>query len=285
MNRQGLKFKIRRGKAFIKKTKSYWLYPIFTPFYSYYFKKYKNFYRRYSPFTLPFCRTPLNVANSEAVIDIKRKFLYNRIPKSANTTLMAALSEGNKDKENISELQISKRYKKSHRCPSELKRGEFKEMGNIFKFLFVRNPYRRTLSAYLEKIRIDPEKRKKYLKKAPGLLKKYGTSPSFYDFCRYLDEGGLYRDRHWAPQTSLLVIPPKEFDFTGRVENIEEDFNTVASRVEALKGRKITARLGVPTGASDKLLKYYTHNASDIIYRLYREDFETFGYSRSFIKQ
>ncbi|MGM0569012.1 MAG: HI0074 family nucleotidyltransferase substrate-binding subunit, partial [Elusimicrobiota bacterium] len=131
--------------------------------------------------------------------------------------------------------------------------------------------------AYLEKMGLNDEKRKKCRKRFPWIFKKYGPKPSFHDFCSYLESGGLYEDKHWAPQVSLMSLPPEEFDFIGNIENIEQDFKKVAAKVKALSSREIK-RGGAYTGASDKINKYYDNKTVAVISRLYKEDFETFNY-------
>lgn len=257
---------IRKISSYVSKTVCYCAF-MQRPFYRYYRKKYKSFYRRFSPFTS--LSTPgIRQCDRRTVVDIERKFLFNRIAKVASSTFMATLSPNPEDK---------KKYKKKHRRPWQVKKKHLKELDGLFKFIFVRNPYNRILSAYLEKMGLSDKKRKRCKRKFPWIFKKYGEKPSFSDFCLYLQAGGLYEDKHWAPQVSLMALPVEEFDFIGKIENIREDFKTVTSHVNSLKGREIK-RTGPHTGASDKIQKYYNEKTIDIVSRLYREDFENFGY-------
>ena len=264
-------------EKFYKIAKNYYLWPKSKPFYRKYFSQFETFYRQFSPFAKP--RTlGLHKADNRVVVDFERGFLYNRIPKAANTTLMSALYQDYFD-ESLSSNEVAGRGKSFHAVPSELREEKVDEVQKLYKFTFVRNPYSRILSAYLGKIG-QPESRKEYRRKTPALFRKFGDNPSFEDFCKYLAEGGAYDNKHWAPQISLLIFPPEEFDFIGKIENLSQDFEQVISNVPALEGNEIPGRVGTTTSASDKLDQYYDKEKYDLIYELYREDFQRFGYDK-----
>ncbi|MEA3505959.1 MAG: sulfotransferase family protein [Elusimicrobiota bacterium] len=211
------------------------------------------------------------------MVDMERKFLFNRLTKVASSALMVTL------KPKAEDGKKREKYKQKHKRPSKLKKRDVKKVDDLFKFIFVRNPYDRILSAYLHKIGTDDERREKFKKPVPGLFKKYGDNPSFNEFCRYLEDGGLYENKHLAPQVSLMALPKEEFSFIGKFENIEEDFKKVTEQVKNLDVRHMK-RGGTYTGASNKRKKYYDAETADRVYRLYREDFESFNYSRDLAK-
>ncbi len=262
---------IKKAASFCMKFIYYYKYICIKPFYRYYYKKNNFFYKRFSPFSRPLTQG-IRQCDRRMLVDIERKFMFNRIAKVASSALMATLCPAPENKESYIQ------YRKKHKKPSQLKKREVVESEKFFKFIFVRCPYNRVLSAYLHKIGSSDKKRKSYMKKTPELFKKYGKRPSFYDFCKYLESGGLYDNKHWAPQTSLMALPVEEFDFIGKIENIKDDFRFVARKVNSLKGKEI-ARTGPYTGASDKIKQYYNAETEDIIFKLYKDDFEAFGYS------
>jgi hypothetical protein len=131
-----------------------------------------------------------------------------------------------------------------------------------FKFTFVRDPYARVLSAYLDKVRTGA---------------KITPIATFTEFCRYLAAGGLHANAHWAPQSSLLLLPIERFDFIGKVENIKEDLSRVFAHLDL---KPSEPRLAGPpvTNARDLVEKEYTPDCRETVRRLYRRDFELFGY-------
>ena len=103
-------------------------------------------------------------------------------------------------------------------------------LDGYLKFTFVRSPYSRVLSAYLHKI-IHRLQRGRALKGPES--KRFTHAPTFTEFCRYLADGGLDDNIHWAPQVALMLLPPSKFDLIGKVETFESDVRTVLSRLGA----------------------------------------------------
>ncbi len=264
---------LRKPLLFLRDGAQYLFYLRARPFYRYYFKKHPSFYRMFSPFTPPPGRG-FRQCDRRTVVDTERKFIFTRLAKVASSALTATLAPGRGDEE------AYRRYRKKHLRPSGLGIRSAACARGYFKFVFVRCPYDRVLSAYLHKIGSDERKRKSYMKKAPELFRKYGPQPSFREFCLYLESGGLYDNKHWIPQRSLMAIPPSEYDFIGKIENMDEDLKTVSQNISSLEGRRIS-RSGPYTGASGKLARYYDKETAAVIRRVYREDFESFGYPGS----
>ena len=212
---------------------------------------------------------PVSLASldSRVAIDFEHGFLYNRVLKAANTTIIATLAslkgEDNGNPKNL------------FRKPSDLTANETQQISSLFKFAFVRNPYSRTLSAYLDKIARG--------KRQPlELTRKSGQPPAFEDFCIYLEHGGLYENPHWAPQSSVLILRPNEYDFIGRTESLGADLDIIIKRLRGDKGGNgIVDRKTHSTGANTLMRDHYTSRCESIVRSLFREDFSQFGYPGS----
>ncbi len=267
---------IKRIEQAYKRFKNYYLWSRTKPFYQKYFPEAPEFYKKFSPF-MRSGRLGLHKADNRVVVDLERGFLYNRIPKAANTTLMCALFQ-TYFAEDLTSEELARRAKSFHSVPSELDKKAVEKIDNLFKFTFVRNPYSRTLSAYLDKIS-RPEKSREYRAKVPQLFKKFGPRPSFYDFCQYLADGGLYANKHWAPQVSLFALPPEKFDLIGKIEKLNQDFEKVLKNLPGLKSPGNPGRVGTTTSASTKIDQHYNTNLLQLIRDLYQEDFNKLNYS------
>jgi len=226
------------------------------------------FYRAF-PYTGPLWLTEIDM---RVDISAEHKFIYNRLPKNANSTInqslvRASLAPGD---------NMPTRPKHHFTRPSRLSRAQVADLGGYYKFTFVRNPYSRTLSAYLDKIvgrRAQSRAFYKWLARQPD------QQVTFDAFCRYLDDIGLYHDNHWAPQTTGLVFPLAGFDFVGRFENLDADLDHVHQQIFAQPCTKAT-RAGPPaTGSEAAVATEYTPTTRAIIARLFAEDFEAMGYS------
>jgi len=164
----------------------------------------------------------------------------------------------------------SKDAKKQFRTPSQLSAQEVAQIAHIFRFAVVRNPFTRTLSAYLDKV----ERR----------AKRQHQVSSFKDFLHDLVEQSLYSNAHWAPQSSLLLLPHAHFDFFGKVENLEYDLAFIKDKISG-GSRNLTSPKHFKanaTGASQKLSQYYDHECVEIVRSLFKLDFDLFDYPPEF---
>ena len=104
-----------------------------------------------------------------------------------------------------------------------------------FKFTFVRNPWNRLVSAYLNKFMqssIKPFTKEviKSVHEQQGLTPDYETSITFKQFINYLivteDE---VLNGHWKPQ--YLFLGNNKFDFIGKFENLTQDFQYIKQKL------------------------------------------------------
>lgn len=221
---------------------------------------------------------PLRIANNRGLIDTGRKFFYNDIPKAASSTITVTLAQTFFGKEFAGRSEAKSMFK----TPAEMTAQNMRDFPHFFKFTFVRDPYSSVLSAYLDK-GSDPAYLSKKLPRSwlTRSFEKRGRLPTFKEFLQYLERGGLHEDGHWAPQTSLMLIPLSEFDVVGRFENFGSDFRRILALIDPT-GSTSTIFSSRPhaTGADEKLAQYYDDQARDTVARLYKDDFEALGYER-----
>ena len=141
----------------------------------------------------------------------------------------------------------------------------------LYKFTFVRNPYTRILSAYLNKL-FGPERDR--------LLAKIGLSDperevSFLQFLQNLEKKGLYADMHWAPQADIIPYERDQLDKIGRIESLEEDLSQVVDKCFGQQLRLKNKESG-RTGADNRLKEYLGTEEQKLIERIYARDFELF---------
>lgn len=166
------------------------------------------------------------------------------------------------------------------------------------RFAMVRNPYDRTLSAYLNKVEqrlpLKAEDTGNYWDSVVAKVENFRVNELdttkhpeislevFLRWIKYSDDWEI-QDEHWCPQTTLLRQPEIEFDYIGRFENIAED----APKILAQMGcdQSFPSQRDVkfaPTNASVRLERYMTPEVEALIESIYALDFEQFGYpSRS----
>lgn len=241
------------------------------------------------------------------VVDDLHGIIYCYVPKVACTewkSIMIFLSESLK-KDGIT-------YKNHSEIPKDLIHGNSviylnRSQRNLMKwkiakykkFLFVRNPFVRLISAYRDKF----EKKNDYFYRflAFPIMRKYknllppinadqayaaGIRPSFFDFIQYIldlpdDDEGRSFEEHWR-QTYHLCHPCQiEYDFIGKMETMDEDAQHL------LHTLKVDHIVHFPPGKSNRTDVSWIKNwFTDIpiewrrrLYKLYEADFKLFGYS------
>lgn len=134
---------------------------------------------------------------------------------------------------------------------------------DYYKFTFVRNPWARAVSWYKNVMRDELHQKR---------LRVRGDMP-FSQFLKQMGGRGALR-----PQTFWLrdfdgSLP---FDYIGRFETLEEDWQAISSRLgvdanvlgHAIKG-----------GGADDYRAHYDAESKDLVARIYKEEIELFGYA------
>ena len=232
------------------------------------FKKTSAFYKAYP------IKIDRNIIENGLAISRAKKYIYARIYKSANSTIISTLynAENNLRVTSLDDIQIIK--DNYFTKPSELSKNDLKMLDSYFKFTIVRNPYRRILSSYLDKIKDrDGSKRKivtKFLNKNPD------DEITFNDFLDFLENGGLRKNGHWTPQTDFLVFPIDQYDYIGKLERLQQDLMQILSIIY----KKNCPIISVNEHKTDSKSKTKELTPSDKlrIYNLYMDDFKNFNY-------
>ncbi|MDF1614764.1 sulfotransferase family 2 domain-containing protein [Desulfurivibrio dismutans] len=218
--------------------------------------------------------------NSRILVSEANRFVFYRIPKAGHSTVGKTLVhyDPHLSAEERQGIEISGSKSGPYLHPRELGRRRAQvAWREYFKLTFVRNPYRRVLSAYLDKITRNKPATKN-LKTSP--TDEHGQPLTFLDFLAQIKGVALYEGPHWAPQVALLPRDRSRLDFIGHLEKIDTDLAKVVQRVY---GRQMAD--GVKswddhkTKSGDDFHRYYDGPAIDAVRSLYREDFAAFGYS------
>ena len=217
--------------------------------------------------------------NKRIDISMNPNFVYYRVPKAANSTILRSIIFYDKNIDKNKKNQISNLKKKNfYKHPQNLgKKKSSHVLHEFFVFTFVRNPYDRVLSAYLDKVVNSDAKRHLITKR---LKKNYYEEISFDEFVDYLETGGVNDNMHWSKQSEML--PPQEYiDFVGHVENLDKHLNQIISILfPYVDTFEIINDLSHATKSIEKFTEYYTTRLKNKVYEIYKEDFERFGYRK-----
>ncbi|MBD8876654.1 sulfotransferase family protein [Roseibium polysiphoniae] len=242
-------------------------------------------------------------------ISIKNQYVFVEVSKAACTTLKSNLSKLEIKDEKLPD-HFESVVKRPHRPinesvfvkPYQLGQDNFDRIirnKDFLKFAFVRDPYSRALSAYLDKFARGKELnvmrnlrkelaeiRQISVEDEEGLL----TDVSFSEFCQALalkkesfPKNLFAFDQHWRPQAAHLCCSIIKYDFIGKIENFEEDIAYVLSKIFPTNiTRDIVIEENSPhkTSSSQRVGDYYTTQERHIIEAIYAEDFELFDYPK-----
>lgn len=148
--------------------------------------------------------------------------------------------------------------------------------GDYFKFAFVRNPYDRLLSCYLQKA--TPSTRGKLFPPRYKDVVLYQGMP-FREFVeavyRIPDEAA---DPHYRSQHVTLLDPEGRLipQCIGRFENLREDFAYILRRLGANDRGSSLPHL---TRSPEKTGDYYDPEIRELVAERFARDFELFGYT------
>jgi hypothetical protein len=214
----------------------------------------------------------VSLVNSRTLIDTKHKFVYSRVPKAANSSVVATLYL----EDDIKSLPASVEHLKCRdKRLVDLSRHEVERIeAEYCKFTFVRNPYTRLASCYLDKFK-RPHPVGDRARRLMGL--KGSAEVGFDQFLDFLEtDRGRLLDAHWARQIELMAFPLAKYDFIGSVENIEQDLPRL---LDLLHISKKPRRFSPHRTPSKDFLQNCTPSQLRRILNIYQPDFLAFSYS------
>lgn len=147
---------------------------------------------------------------------------------------------------------------------------------DFFRFAFVRNPFTRSLSCYLDKIVGNPWERDIRLPQLGFSKDAYPTFVEFLEAVAAQDERRM--DIHWTPQSRLLSLDTVSYHFLGRFEAFQADLRRVQQRVGLRAPDGLITERPHATDASEKVRQYYDDKATALVLEIYGTDFSRLGY-------
>ena len=242
---------------------------------------------------------------SNILVDDHHRVMYCAIPKVGCTNwkriLVYIAGRRNMSLKETGKLKIHEysllRGMGIRRLSDFSKQGIVERLATYYKFMFVRHPLERLLSAYKDKF-TKYNKYTKYFHHRYGrtIIKSYRqnasdvsllhghdvTFPEFVEYILNLGKDARNYNPHWRQYTQLCFPCDISYNFIGNIETIDEDSRYVLSRIlntscppqfpSARNGRQATANttreyyMDVPARHVDKLEQ------------IYKDDMEMFNY-------
>ncbi|KAK2720453.1 hypothetical protein QYM36_004365, partial [Artemia franciscana] len=240
----------------------------------------------------------LNTRNLDHILSVdKQHLLYCYVPKVActNWKRIIMILSGNANTSDPLSIEANEVHpRRVWETLADFKTSESQtRLNNYYKFMFVRHPFERLVSAYVNKFY------KSYtdyfqIKYGRTIVKNYRTNPgkealtrghdvTFSEFVQYLiahksSESGPFNE-HWRPMHELCEPCRVKYDIIGKYETLNEDSWLV------LENPRLDQKVKFPPGLKKStayLVKSYLSQIPESqlikLYHLYELDFKLFGY-------
>lgn len=174
-------------------------------------------------------------------------------------------------------------------------------VGNFTKFLFVRHPLERLVSAYQDKLvrnnttyhnNVGKGIIRKYRKKPSPLSLQMGHDVTFPEFVSYIiDEWKDAKkplDTHWRPVVNLCLPCVMRFDFIGKLETLNQDVDFLLWKLNESDLSGLVGRQQKPKTTSSlwkEFMKKISYQQLSDLNRMFAEDFWLFGYPHYYTRK
>jgi len=229
---------------------------------------------------------PLNQFDAEFHYSPRFGYVYLSVPKAACSTLKLTLQRMELDDPAYQPARVHARKGSPLASPTRLGAERVAALladDAVLKFAFVRNPYTRLLSAYLDKIARRGKDRAQRLQDLGFDPQTRTRELPFSRFVQRIAEQSDYEmNPHWRPQSAQLLLARIDYGFLGRVESLEADL----ARLDGLLGGRLLPFYAVRdrhgTGAQALLRRHYDRATRRLVRERFAADFERFGYDPRF---
>jgi len=228
-------------------------------------------------------KTPNNETLGHLYVFEKHKVIFCLVPKVASRKWMSLLG-----KYRLSQGYHSPYGPTVEQFPQEKAQ---KMLQTFYKFMLVREPFERLLSAYKDKY-LHPRAADKdpfitvfgrkiirnFRPNATQEALQGGYGVRFPEFIEYIINGGAQEDWHWANYEDVCGFCDIKYNYVGHYETLQEDAKYVLERANLTQLKFPSFR---SSRTKNELINYYAHIPKVWIKRLgivYQSSFKIFGY-------
>ena len=233
----------------------------------------------------------------QLIVNDKYRFLYCDIPKVATSNWKRVMITLNGHAKSPWEIKTGDAHNNSHgyfRYLSEYSPSEIVvRLKTYYKFLFVRHPFERLVSAFRNKF--VESNNFTFFERIYGsyIIRKFRTNSTrtshkinFREFINYILDGeSEVMNKHWKLYDELCRPCLIWYDFIGHLEEIRQDSSDVL-KILGLRNRvafPLNKTSNYQVSSSVLAQKYFSKlskNYKERLFHKFRYDFEMFGYPK-----
>ncbi len=194
------------------------------------------------------------------VIDHRRKLIYLTLPKNACSSIKTTFFQ-----QTFADNGTIHLTDEAHVQHTTTRLHKLRHTADYFKFSFVRNPFSRVYSCYLDKL----VKRRVYEYYLGGYL---GNVETFDEFVLKISRIPMFlSEKHFMSQYFHIHQHHRaQLDFIGRYEHLAQDFEAVKQRFQL----KPLPRFNQSQNHPDEWMAHYTKQTAALVYEKYQQDFD-----------
>ncbi|XP_076357526.1 carbohydrate sulfotransferase 11 [Tachypleus tridentatus] len=240
---------------------------------------------------------------SHLIVDQNYKLIYCYVPKVACTNWKRILMvlKGNEVKKPL-DILGNETHAHNFKTLNKVSIQEAWSMLKTYlKFLFVRHPYERLLSAYRNKFenrysdyftsRFGRKIIQRYRTNASQVSLKKGHDVTFEEFVQYISELDPVQkstfNEHWRPIFDLCLPCSLNYKVIGKYETLKDDSDYVLWKAGLLQKidfpqREQSYKMEPTAVLLKKYFNQISQDVKDKLYTIYQADFTIFGYKNPF---
>lgn len=221
--------------------------------------------------------------NDHTYISLRRRYMFHTVGKAANSSVKEIMYKLELAGTHYKSPSVHARQMSPLLSPYQLDDRGFESVflsDGFFRFTFVRNPYSRLLSCYLD--RIADQKSRPYLELVRYMGRERGYSPTFPEFIEAIcDQSPKQQNNHWRIQYYDAMCDVITYSFVGKQERFSEDISYIYKCVSGdpipVDASKVNAS-PASTGASRRIQSFWSVDLVRKVAAHYASDFDFFRY-------
>ncbi|MBW0143685.1 sulfotransferase family 2 domain-containing protein [Sphingomicrobium clamense] len=228
---------------------------------------------------------PIGDFYDHTYISLRNKYLFHTVGKAANSTVKHVFYTIDLAGRRARMPSVHDRAASPLLSPFQLGETMMQDVlddPQFTRFTFVRDPYSRLLSCYLD--RIADKKSRPHAQFVRAMGKPVGYAPSFEEFIETVcAQPPAEQNNHWRVQCVDALVGVIPYDFIGKQESFDADMDKLVTKITGKPQEKVAEDVNASpskTGSTSRLAEFFNKRTVELVQEAYARDFDELGYAR-----